>query len=99
MPYLNSQNRDVDIEGNVYYSALHTTEIDLINLYDPQINVYIASWYLHRLHDHYKCDIIEKILMAYNAGITRCKKVNFDLKKLPYETRKYVPKVLSIYNK
>ena len=69
-------------------------DIDLYNAFD---NIVLGAWYLHRLHEHYGCDTIEKILMAYNAGITRCKKVNFDLKRLPSETRQYVKKVLQKY--
>jgi len=69
----------------------------LDDLFSIDINYHIAEWYLHRLHDHYNCDTIEKILMAYNAGITRCKKVDFDIKKLPKETQRYVVKVMKLY--
>jgi len=64
----------------------------------PRVNKKIGTWYLHRLHNHYKCPTIEHILGAYNGGITRLKKNNWDINKMSYETRNYVKKVMKLYN-
>ena len=79
-------------------SAMFESSYESAN-YIPKNNVKIGTWYLHRLHDHYNCDTIEKILMAYNWGIGNCRKHNFDLSKAPKETRDYVVKIMKLYNK
>ena len=66
-------------------------------LFEPRFNVEIGTWYLKRLFHHYKCTTIEEIAMAYNFGITRCKKINFDLSKTCRETRNYVKKIKELY--
>ena len=38
------------------------------------------------------------ILAAYNGGITKLRKVNYDINKMPRETREYVKKVMRLYN-
>lgn len=38
------------------------------------------------------------ILSAYNGGITRLRKHNYDISKMPGETREYVVKVMRLYN-
>ena len=68
--------------------------LDLYNHYD---NKSIGTWYLNRLKDHYGCDSIEKVLAAYNGGITRLRRYNYDISRMPAETRAYVKKVLKIY--
>ena len=37
------------------------------------------------------------ILAAYNGGITRLRKANYDINKMPRETRRYVKKVMRLY--
>ena len=37
------------------------------------------------------------ILAGYNGGITRLKKVNYDINKMPKSTQRYVKKVLKLY--
>lgn len=37
------------------------------------------------------------ILAAYNGGISRLKKVNYDINKMPKETRDYIRKVMKLY--
>ena len=61
-------------------------------------NIKIGTWYLRRLKDHYLKDnyTLERLLAAYNGGITRLRKVDYDVKKMPRETRAYVKKVLKI---
>ena len=68
-------------------------------LYIPWVNKFIGTWYLQRLYYHYGCETVEQILAAYNGGPTRLRKNNFDIKKMPRETRDYVTKVLREYNK
>jgi len=68
------------------------------SLYYPIINKTIGTWYLKRLKNHYKCPTIEHILSAYNGGITRLRRNNWDIEKMPSETKSYVKKVMRIYN-
>ena len=74
-------------------------EYNIGDLYNPSINVEIGTWYLKRLYHYYKADTVEKLLMSYNGGITRAKRNNWDLKRMPKETQSYVVKVLKLYNK
>lgn len=69
------------------------------DLYNAQVNVIIGTWYLRRLKDHYLKDkfTIERILAAYNGGITRLRKVNYDVSRMPKESREYVKKVIKLY--
>jgi len=76
-------------EGNV---------VNVGKLYDPSFNIMIGSWYLKRLYHYYKCPSIEHILAAYNGGITRLRKNNWDIDKMPRETRNYVKCVMKLYN-
>lgn len=39
------------------------------------------------------------ILAAYNGGISRLKKVNYDINKMPKSTQNYINKVLKIMEK
>jgi len=82
------------------------TRHDLLNM---DINIKIGTWYLHRIEEHYlkehlfnvdyadDTSIIKLILAAYNGGITRLKKCNYDINCMPRETRNYVRKVMRIY--
>lgn len=69
-------------------------------LFVTWINKSVGKWYLRRLKNHYLKDkyTIERMLAAYNGGITRLKKVNYDINKMPKETRQYVRKVMKIYD-
>lgn len=82
-------------EWNNNHSA--TPDENIGRLFEPRFNVEIGTWYLKRLFHHYKCTTIEEIAMAYNFGITRCKKINFDLSKTCRETRNYVKKIKELY--
>ena len=73
--------------------------LTLSDMFVPEHNLTVAKWYLLRLYHYYKCDTIEKIAMAYNFGITRCKRNNFDLSKTCRETRNYVKKVRDLYDR
>jgi len=74
-------------------------KLSLEQLYEPNINKYVGTWYLHRLKDHYLKEnyTIERLLAAYNGGITRLRKVNYDVSKMPKSTRRYVKKVMALY--
>jgi len=71
------------------------------NLFKPEYNKKVGSWYLRRLEGHYLKDkyTMERLLCAWNGGITRLKKVNYDCSKMPNETKKFTKKVLKIYEK
>lgn len=69
------------------------------DLYNRSVNMKIGTWYLRRLKDHYLKGnyTVERMLAAYNGGITRLRKNNYDISKMPKETRDYVKKVIKIY--
>lgn len=67
------------------------------DLFEERINKIIGEWYLRRLRDHYKCPTIEHVLASYNGGITRLRNNNWDIDKMPKETRQYVRKVMKLY--
>ena len=67
--------------------------------YNSEDNINMGYWYLLRLKDHYLKDkyTIERLLSAYNGGITRLRKLDYDVSRMPKETRDYVRKVMRIY--
>lgn len=65
------------------------------DLYDYAINLLVGKWYLMRLHFHYKFDSIPEILAAYNFGLGNVRKG----KEYPASTKRYITKVLTLYNK
>ena len=71
------------------------------DLFNVDTNIKIGEWYLRRLKDHYLKDnyTIERMLHAWNGGITRLRKLNYDCSKMPRETRNYVKKVMALYEK
>ena len=81
-------------EWNMY----NTRQYTIGDLYNPSINVEIGTWYLKRLYHYYKCTSVELICAAYNGGITRLRLNNFNIEKMPKETRDYVKKVMKEYN-
>ena len=66
------------------------------NAFDPSENVNAGARYLRELIDRYENDL-ELALAAYNAGEEAVERYG---RKIPpfNETRRYVPKVLKIYN-
>ena len=68
-------------------------------IFDPAVNVRIGTWYLRRLKDHYLCEnyTIERLLHAWNGGITKLRKYNYDCSKMPKESRKFSRKVIGLY--
>ena len=72
---------------------------DLKDLFCPVVNRIIATWYLRRLKEHYLKEdyTIERMLAAYNGGITRLRKNGYDINKMPRESQRYVKKVMRLY--
>jgi len=69
------------------------------DLYNKKFNIEVGTFYLHRLHEFYGCKTVEQITSAYHGGIGRLRSVHYDVTKMSNETKRYVFKVLSIYNK
>jgi len=83
-------------EWNQFNSSQQHTLEDLFN---PEINKKIGTWYLGRIKNHYLPhygleETIENILIAYNHGIVNLSKMENekDFDSLPLETREYIEK-------
>ena len=84
----------------IEYNNLHgSATFHYEDLFDEVTNRVIATWYLRRLRDHYKCEILEQILTAYNWGIGNLKKANYDINKAPESTKEYIRKIMKAYHK
>lgn len=77
----------------------HQELLNRDDLFDPRINVIVGEWYLRRLKDHYLKDeyTLECLLCAWNGGITRLRKLNYDCGKMPRESKTFTKKVLKLY--
>lgn len=78
------------------YNQRNRTKYKLNDLYNPQINMHIASWYINEripaFLKYFKIeDTIINRLICYNAGFTRILKYQ-KRKWLPEQTRKYIEK-------
>jgi len=71
------------------------------DLFEEDVNLFICEWYLRRLKNHYLKDhyTIERLLAAYNGGITRLRKADYNTNRMPSETRRYIKKVMRLYEK
>lgn len=74
------------------------------HLFVPEINKQIGTWYLRRLKEHYLKDdyTIERMLVSYNGGITRMRRLlreGKDWQDMPRESVNYVKKVLKLYQR
>ena len=71
-----------------------------VDLYNPDFNKYVGTWYLKRLRDHYLKEnyTLERLLCAWSGGITRLRKLNYDCSKMPYESREFTRRVLRLYD-
>lgn len=73
-------------------------DFDVLDLYDPQINIAIGSWYLSWLNEQFGSNT-DMMLAAYNAGngnvmewVSSAKEL--DIQSIPYkETRVFVNRV------
>ena len=72
-----------------------------IDLCNPIDNKRVGTWYLHRLKNHYLKDdyTIERMLCAWNGGITRLRKANYDCSRMPKESQEFSRKVLKLYRR
>jgi len=91
--------------------CLDIDKFNIQNLYNPDTNILLGTWYFHSLMDEYNGDT-RLCIAAYNAGTGNVKKwlknpeYSADgktLTKIPFpETEKYINKVMNnykIYNK
>ena len=74
------------------FNARHNTRVTMDDLYNPQVNMRIANWYMNTKIPQYLkayklADTLKNRLWAYNAGIGRVKQGI-----LPDETRDYIAK-------
>lgn len=77
------------------------------DMYDPEYNIMYGTYYLHYLYDIF--GTYELTIAAYHAGLTAVSswledgtidKDNFDVSKVPIsDTRHYITKIISAYNK
>ena len=83
------------------FGKVHTSYFNIGEMYEGGKNTRVGTWYLHRLKDHYLKEnyTLERLIAAYNCGPTKLRKVNYGISKCPAETRKYIKKVLRIYEK
>ena len=89
------------------YKNIETQTINVEELYQPEINIKVGTYYFFTLLNKY--DNIGLALAAYNAGMGRVdkwikegiiKQDGSDLESIPFkETNLYVRKVLNIYEK
>jgi len=97
-PQSETMSAGILVQGfdRIYARKIHKEE-----LFEPDTNRTIGTWYLRRLKDHYLKDeyTIERMLAAYNGGITRLRKNGYDVSKMPKETRDYVKKVMKLYRR
>ena len=93
------------VEVSPYYvdeTYPYIFEGTLLDLYQPDFNKHIGTWYLRRLKDHYLKEnyTIERMLAAYNGGPTRMRRLlreGKDWKDMPRESVRYVKKIMNLY--
>lgn len=71
------------------------------DLFDPKTNIKIGEWYLRRLKNHYLKEnyTLKRLLFAWNGGITKLRRFNYDCSKMPSESRRFYEKVIKRYNR
>ena len=79
--------------------SLFSVPLYMPNLYNSSLNKIIGTWYLKRLKDHYLKDsyTLERLLCAWNGGITRLRKHGYDCSKMPRESINFSRKVMRLY--
>lgn len=92
-------NREADCEGTICYCE--KTVYDIQDLYEPEINKEIGTWYLKRLRDHYLKEhyTLETLLASYSWGIGHVLKVNYEYKRFPKSVKRYIQKVKELKDK
>ena len=81
------------IEGYSQYGATIYMEDDLTTEGLGRKIIPIKGYHLYSAKD-YKLALI---ISAYNGGITRLRKCNYDISCMPSETRNYVKKIMKLY--
>ena len=76
-------------------------QFNIADLYNVKVNYAIADWYLHRLKNYYLKENYtpERMLHAWNGGITKLRKYNYDCSKMPRESRNFSRKVMRLYRR
>lgn len=71
------------------------------HLFNPEKNITVGRWYLRRLKNHYLKDnyTLKRLIFAWNCGITKLRKANYDCSKMPKSSRRFYEKVIKLYNK
>ncbi len=92
------------IHYETYIEIYYTGDLIKADLFNARINKAIGTWYLRRLKEHYLQEdyTIERMLAAYNGGITRLRRLlrqGKDWQDMPKESVNYVKKVLKLYKK
>ena len=79
-----------------------------VSIYDGGFNKIVGTWYLRRIKNHYlKIDgkdyhTIERLLVSYNGGPTRMRRLlrqGKDWENMPHESVAYVRKILKLRKK
>jgi len=96
--YVNKIIQDGEVVNYYYYDAESIFTTDDLSV--PKYNVKIGTFYLKRLKNHYLKDnyTLERLLCAWNGGITKLRRYNYDCSKMPRESREFSMKVMAIYN-
>jgi len=78
-------------------NAIRNVEVE--DLKNPHLNKAIGEWYLRRLKDHYFRDnyTLERMLCAWNGGITKLRRYDYDCSKMPRESREFSKKVMRLH--
>lgn len=79
----------------------HPENFKMDDMYDPHFNKLVGEFYLRRLRDYYLGGdyTLERLLCAWNGGITRLRKVNYDCSKMPKKSRNFSANVFKIREK
>lgn len=98
---LNEYKNWVANEWSKQHNSIGLCNWTMEDMCNPIINKRLGTWYLRYLKTHYLKDkyTIERLLASYNGGITRLRKVNYDISRMPKESRDYVRKVMAIYRR
>lgn len=98
----------MQISSNTEKWAVKTLKMKDVNIFNPDVNIEIGTWYLKRLEKEFKGDL-RLMITAYNGGSGNVKKwlkskeYSRDgkcLDKIPFlETSEYTEKVLKNYKK
>jgi|7_EtaG_2_1085326.scaffolds.fasta_scaffold01155_7 hypothetical protein len=90
--------RDVGAKGLTQLMPATAQEVGVTDITDPDQQIEGGAVYLGKMLDRYGGDMA-KAIAAYNAGPGRVPvEGELNLSDMPSETRKYVPKVMGLFN-